>query len=336
MTLSLTDWQEIIRKCEAAYGSDFIRGLVDQNGILLSAIAKANDIHPAYAPSPTFYDDHPEPQIPSIWKLISGEIEIPPVEEPPMTTELLVNPAFQSTQWGTDSEGNQRPLGWTYWVASVGETLPIATKTQNHTETVPAICSARPENVHKLLEQLPIEERPNGSRQLIFAGNDKVYKSFGNQGAIATKLSQRITVPLNSRVRFSAWVDLDTPDIAGAPDGKLEDDHATVRLTINGANADFNYKYFQSHVDPIKKRNWCLLTFERTIIGTVAVVELMLQKNWPGPTAFFLQDCSLTVVSEVPPVDPPVPSPFVLSVEEVAMLRVHWAALGQLLNRMNT
>lgn len=270
---------------------------------------------------------------------LESGIDTPPPddeEEPPMTTELLVNPAFQSTQWGTDSEGNQRPLGWTYWVASVGELLPIPTKTQNHTETVPAICSARPENVHKLLEQLPIEERPGGARQLIFEGNDKVYKSFGNQGAIATKLSQRITVPLNSRVRFSAWVDLDTPDIAGAPDGKLEDDHATVRLTINGANADFNYKYFQTHVDPIKKRNWSLFIFERTIIGTIAVVELMLQKGWPGPTAFFLQDCSLTVITETPPIDPPAPSPFVLSVAEVAMLKEHWAAIGQLINRMNT
>lgn len=225
--------------------------------------------------------------------------------------QYLSNPSLQDPNWTTDNIGNQQPHGWNYWVAHPGELLPIPTKTADHTKTVEARCGANPENVHKLVTQLPADEGPGGPRMLIFPGNNKVYKSFGNQGAIATKLSQTVTVPAGSTVRFGVWVDLDTPDIPGAPDGKLENDHALVRLTCNDVVKVYNRAWLQDpgNIDGTKHRAWVLPYIEATTNTGVVNVEILLQKNWPGPTAFFIQDAFLEVVSQPVPVPAPAPTP---------------------------
>lgn len=219
----------------------------------------------------------------------------PPSQE---LVNLLFNHAFQNKEWFTDEFGNQQPKDWQYKIWSPGEVLPFPTH-RDQGSILPAICTARPENVHKLINQLPTIEHPGQPMQLIFPGMDAVYKSFGDQGAIATRLGQAMISDRTGIATFTAWVLVDAPDKPTAPSGKLEDDHTMVRLSVGATSLNFDYGLMSTrfHISGVN-RPWNLLTVSRSVNpGESMDAELILQKNWKGPTSFFVGPCSLTIQS---------------------------------------
>lgn len=226
-------------------------------------------------------------------------------------TNLLANPDIQDPEWFTDSNGNQRPKGYTYWVAQPGETLPVAIKGATDQDgkhiLVNAVCEAVPENIHKPKELLPAHEWEGQPHQLIFPGRRFVYKSFGNQGAIATKLIQSVQAPPGSLVRYSRWVLVDAPDIPTRPDGQLEEDHAVVKLWVGNSVEASLYSEMRNRFDALLPdggrvaRPWNFLSVEG-VVGNSGFTDLgiMMQKNWRGPTAIFLGPGTAEVVGPPP------------------------------------
>lgn len=218
--------------------------------------------------------------------------------------------------WNIDSYGNQTPPGWErkYWLQ--GQSLPFPEKgfyneSTQRRETMPAICEAIPEDVHKNAKQLPADEQSGQPRQIIFPGRDKAYKRFGDQGALAGYLSQLVTgLPALAKLRFTAFVLCDALDQPSAPYG-LEPDHVLVWLRINSSMCTFNYEYLSSRFDveyePGKKveRPWAKLVCNGVAneFGQATVVNGM-QKNWKGPTSIFYGPMTLEVIEDAPAPDP--------------------------------
>jgi hypothetical protein len=207
----------------------------------------------------------------------------------------LNNPSFENEKWFTDPQGNQRPVGWTFFSPAAGQTMPFPTKMQQG-NVVPAVSNGPGEYVHKYWWQLPKNEWLGGPRGLILDG-DLVYKAFGGGGPHALRLSQTVTSTAGATVRVAGYILGETHD--GLP---LEADHFVAALRVNGVEDKRTYaSMIQNHDVPDNERPWnrFVVTITAPANGLITI-ELIVQQNWAGRTDFFLDNFSAERIFEAP------------------------------------
>ena len=202
--------------------------------------------------------------------------------------DIIANPSFENEFWFTDSGGNQRPSGWTFFAPANGQTMPFPTKRQGG-GNVPAISGGQGEYVHKYFWQLPDNERLGGSRALILDGQ-LTYKVFSDHIPHALRLSQTLTYTPGRTVRVTGYIVGETQVFTCSGSGTLEDDHFVASVQLGSATDTRFYNVMRNqHALPGNERAWnkFSVTAQVPSSGQLSLVVIM-QSNWGCPVDFFI------------------------------------------------
>jgi hypothetical protein len=170
---------------------------------------------------------------------------------------------------------NQQPNNWTLRWLEPGESLFGTGDTANGV----------PECVHKLSEQLPLNERLGGANALILAGN-ATYKIFNAGAAFGAELKQTVTSlqrGTSAMLTVPVLVDLHgETDPFGAESG----------VWVNGEGQ-------WVHSGVMKNRRWFRHTIEFTVPDSgEAEIVIRVKSKWPRPKDFFIDGIEFEAVED--------------------------------------
>lgn len=170
---------------------------------------------------------------------------------------------------------NQEPTHWTLRWLEPGESLFGAGDTANGV----------PECVHKLSDQLPLDERLGGANALILAGN-ATYKIFNAGAAFGAELKQTVTgLQRDTKATLTVPVLVDLH-------GETDPFGAESGVWVNGEGQ-------WVHSGVMKNRRWFRHIVEFTVPNTGdAEIVIRVKSKWPRPKDFFIDGIELEAIED--------------------------------------
>ena len=223
---------------------------------------------PPVTPTPTATPD------PNVTPTVTATPTVAPTADP---VSPLRNGSFEDG-WETIEFGNQRPNSWQISWVQPGAPL------YDSSDLATGVC----ECVHKLKNQLPPSEWPDGTDPLILEG-EVTYKAFSASQAFGTQLSQQIN-GLPAGVDYRLTVPLRMHQY-----GEVDPFGAEAGVWVNNVG-DW------SNVEDMTDRQWCKheLVFEVPEDGQITI-DVRVKSKYPSTKDFFMDDWRLAPASSPAP-----------------------------------